>query len=233
MPMSDPRYGLIIFDLDDTLWPCAPVIQAAETAVLTWLRERAPRLADTHDQESLRLHRRRVMAEEPRIAHDVSQVRRRSLELLLTELGYPGDLAGEAMALFMAHRNRVEPYADVVPALRALARRYRLISVTNGNADVGLTPLRGLFEHSICAADAGAAKPDPAIFEHVLGLTGCERTEALFVGDDPWLDVEAPRSFGLTAVWVNRGGRDWPPELEPPALTLGDLGGLQGWLEGS
>ncbi len=231
--MSEPRYGLIIFDLDDTLWPCAPVIQAAETALLAWLRERAPRLVDTHDRESLRLHRRRVMADEPEIAHDVSRIRRRSLELLLAELGYSGDLAEEAMALFMAHRNLVEPYADVVPALRSLSRSYRLVSVTNGNADVGLTPLRGLFEHSICAADAGAAKPDPAIFEHMLALTGCERTEALFVGDDPWLDVEASRSLGLTAVWLNRGGRDWPRELEPPALTLADLRGLQDWLEGS
>ncbi len=230
--MPDPSYRLIIFDLDDTVWPCAPVIQAAETALQDWLAQRVPRLVERYDPLGLREHRRDLMAREPAIAHDVGQVRRRSLELLLAELDYPTDLAGEAMALFMDHRNRVEPYPDVEPALRDLARRYRLASVTNGNANVELTPLQGLFEHSICAADAGAAKPDPAIFEHLLALTGCERGQCIYVGDDPWLDVAASRAFGLTPMWMNRGAREWPAELDPPALALTDLHGLTAWLAG-
>ncbi len=168
-----PIIRLITLDLDDTLWPCLPVIQAAEEALHAWLRAHAPRLAEAHDVASLRRHRRELMARTPDIAHDLGLVRRRSLTALLESFGYPPRLADEAMAIFMEHRNRVEPFAEVVPALRALSSRYQLVSVTNGNSSVESTPLRGIFRYSITAADAGAAKPDPAIFIRALELTGC------------------------------------------------------------
>ena len=41
--------SLITLDLDDTLWPCEPVILAAERALHHWLGQRTPRLAMAHD----------------------------------------------------------------------------------------------------------------------------------------------------------------------------------------
>ncbi len=73
-PMSQPQLRLITLDLDDTVWPCAPVIQAAELALLEWLGSQAPGLLEAHDQDSLREHRRRLMRERPEIAHDVTDL---------------------------------------------------------------------------------------------------------------------------------------------------------------
>lgn len=223
---------LLTVDLDDTLWPCAPTIAQAETALYAWLEQAAPRLTAACDQEAMRLHRRDLMASRPHLAHDLTAVRLESLQDLLTAHGYDAGLAAEAMALFLEHRNRVEPYADVIPALVELGAGRRLVAVTNGNSDVERTPLRGLFHHSLTAADVGAQKPDPALFVGALEWGGTPPTQALHLGDDPYLDVEAARRLGMQAVWVNRGGKVWPDGLEPPALEVTDLAGLARWLEG-
>ena len=232
--MPHPRFRLITLDLDDTVWPCEPVIRAAEEAMHDWLAGRAPRLTEVHDRLSLRGHRLALMAERPDIAHDLGLIRRLSLATVLTGLGYPPDqadgLAAQALAVFMAQRNRIEPYADSGPVLRRLAADYQLISITNGNADPELTPLSGIFHHHITAARAGAAKPDAAVFGLALELAGCAPGECLHLGDEPYLDVEAARRLGIEAVWVNRSGRTWPDDLEPPTLTITDLHQLADWL---
>jgi 2-haloalkanoic acid dehalogenase type II len=227
------KLRLLTIDLDDTVWPCYSTIRKAEDRLYAWLEERAPRLAEAHDQASLRRHRKGIAQGNHSIAHDLTAVRHTSLTVLLRELGYGAELADEAMDLFLDHRNRVEPYADAMPALRELGRRYRLVSVTNGNSDVSKTPLRGLFDLSLTAADVGAQKPDPALFLRALEWAGVDPEQALHVGDDPLLDVDTARCIGMTAVWVNREGKTWPDDLEPPDAEVVDLGQLNAWLEGT
>lgn len=223
-------YELLTIDLDDTLWPCGPVIQRAEARLYAWLEQTAPRLTDAYDTEQMRRHRRELMKSRPEIAHDITAVRRQSLWELLSAHGYDGGLVEDAMALFLDHRNRVKPYADVIPALLDLGNQYRLVSVTNGNADVVRTPLRGLFDLSLTAADVGAQKPDPALFVGALGWSGVRPESALHLGDDPYCDVKAARSIGMAAVWLNRGRCSWPDELDPPVAEVADLVQLQRWL---
>jgi putative hydrolase of the HAD superfamily len=224
-------YGLLTIDLDDTLWPCAPTIRQAEAALYAWLEQAAPRLTDAWDQPAMRHHRHDLMSRRPRIAHDLTAVRRESLRGLLADFGYEPSLADDAMVLFLDHRNRVEPYADVVPMLKALGAEYRLISVTNGNADVERTPLRGLFDHSLTAAEVGAQKPAPALFRGALAWARVSPGRALHLGDDPYRDVEAARRLGMQAVWVNRGSGAWPDELAPPSAEVTDLVEFKRWLE--
>ncbi len=230
--MRVPEIRLITLDLDETLWPCLPVITAAEAALHAWLGGQAPRLAESTDIAAMHQHRLTLMEREPDIAHDVSLVRRQSLTELLGDHGYDDTrLVDAAMAVFMDHRCRVEPYADVLPALQSLSRRYLLVSVTNGNSNPEVTTLKGLFRHRISAAEAGAAKPHPAMFERALALTECRPQQCLHLGDDPWLDVEAARKAGLTAAWINRTGATWPNALPEPALTVTTLDELAHWLD--
>lgn len=232
MPPTEIR--LITLDLDDTVWPCAPVIEAAEAALMAWLGPRVPGLLEAHDQDSLRAHRRRLMAQRPEIAHDVTVLRRLSLAQLLMEQGRgrgaAQTLAREALEVFLDHRNRIEPYPDAAPALRRLGSCFHLVSITNGNSDPELTPLRGVFRHRVSAADAGASKPDPAVFRRALALGGCDPSQCLHVGDEPYLDVQAARDLGIAAVWVNRHDRPWPAGLPDPLLTVTDLHQLADWL---
>ncbi|MCU0834974.1 MAG: HAD family hydrolase [Chromatiaceae bacterium] len=227
------RFKLLTIDLDDTLWPCAPTIRQAESALYHWLSQAAPRVTAVYDHTGLRRHRQALAAARPEIAHDLTRVRRDALGGLLAGFGYDEALADEAMMVFLDHRNRVEPYAEVVPVLRELGTAYCLVSVTNGNSEVARTPLGGLFHHSLTAALVGARKPDPALFLRALEWGGVAPRQALHLGDDPWLDVEPARRLGMTAVWVNRDGRPWPEDLAPPDAEIGDLTTLRNLLDPS
>lgn len=228
---SGQRIRLITIDLDDTLWPCGPVIRDAEHALYRWLAGQAPRLTAVHDNDSLRAHRARLMRECPEIAHDVTALRLLSLRALMDEFGYSRSLADEAMALFQQQRNRVEPYDDVSPVLEWMRERYCLVSVTNGNAEIQNTPLSDAFHRSLTAAEAGAAKPDPALFELAMQWAGIGPDQTLHIGDDPVRDVDAARRIGLRAIWVNRDRIEWPAALTPPECEVSDLIELERWLD--
>ncbi len=222
---------LITIDLDETVWPCTPVILRAEERLHSWLMDRAPRLAEAQGVESLREHRARLRERRPDLAHDLTALRRESLAELLESYGYHRDWADGAIRLFLNERNRVEPFDDVLPVLRTLARRYRLISITNGNADVARTPLRGQFDYSLRAAEVGAAKPAPNLFEEALRHAAVAPAEAVHVGDDPYLDVEPARRLGMHTVWVNRAQAHWPPGLAPADAVVTEFYALERWLK--
>ncbi len=222
---------LLTIDLDDTLWPCAPVIQAAEDALYAWLTEVAERLVAAYGPDRLREHRRGVLHTRPGIAHDLTEVRRQSLRGLLQGFGYDPGLADRGVGLFLEHRNRVRPYADVVPNLVELKGRYRLVSITNGNAEVARTSLRGVFDLSLTAAEVGAARPDPRLFTEALRAAAVDPSQALHAGDDPRLDVAPARAVGMRTAWVNRQGREWPLGLLRPDVEVEDFWQLRQWLE--
>lgn len=212
---------LITVDLDDTVWPCELVIQQAESILIDWLQSEASRLAAAHDASSLRQHRLELMQRCPEIAHDITTVRLTSLRLLLKEFGYSPTLAEEAMKVFLEARNQVFPFPDVLPVLEILIRKYCVVSLTNGNADVQRTPLRDYFHFSFNAAEVGAAKPAPDLFYRAMEQAGVEPVAALHVGDDPQRDVLAAQQVGMNTVWMNRTGSAWPQELPlPDAIAL-------------
>jgi HAD superfamily hydrolase (TIGR01509 family) len=218
---------LITIDLDDTLWPCAPPLVAAEQAMHAWLQRVAPALAARHGPEELRAHRAWLREAQPQLAHDVTGLRLASLRQLLEGHGYSRLLAEQGIALFLELRNQVAPYPDAAPVLAALARRYRLVALTNGNAEVARTPLGSFFQGSFQAAEVGAAKPNPALFRAALAWSDVVPQAALHPGDDPLLDVAAARAVGMHAWWVNRSGGAWPAGLAMPERELRDLYGLR------
>jgi putative hydrolase of the HAD superfamily len=105
-----------------------------------------------------------------------------------------------------------------------------LVSLTNGNAQLEQTPLRGLFHHSLTAGAVGAAKPDPALFHAALVLAQAAPHEALHLGDDPHLDVAAAEAVGIGGVWINRAGAVWPEDLPAPRFEARDLIDFERWL---
>ena len=214
---------LITFDLDDTLWPCMPVIKRAEQSVHSWLQLHAPRLAQEYSVENLREHRRKVGRDQPDIAHNLTLTRKISLQRLLQKFDYNTSLAEDAVKVFRHIRNQVEPFNDVIPALTQLAEHYYLIAVTNGNVQINETPLAGMFRHTLTAELVGAAKPDPTIFIRAMQLAAISPEQTLHVGDDPETDVEAARKTGLHTVWVNRFQQTWPGHLPSPDREFSSL----------
>lgn len=224
--MRAMRLRAICFDLDDTLWDVWPAITRAEQRLFDWLADHYPRVAEHHDIASMRARRMAVAAEFPDRMHDLTFLRTESLRRHLVEAGYPAEAAHDAFEVFFAVRNEVVPYADVMPALQRLSTRFRLLSLTNGNADLSRIGLASFFEHSLGAREAGAAKPDPRIFALLLERAGLAPDEVLHVGDDPHADVEGARAVGIPVVWINRGAMAWPGHLAEPDWVVADLSEL-------
>ena len=222
--MIIPR--VLSFDLDDTLWPVAPVIAAAEDALLAWLRDRYPRTVRDHSVESMRTLREGVAARHPEQSHDLTFLRKKALAEQFAAAGHEESLAESAFSVFHAARNRVQLYPDVRPALERLGRRYPLFALSNGNADLNLCGLADLFAGHISAQAAGVAKPDPRIFSQLAAAAGVAPAAVLHVGDDPLADVDGARRAGMQAVWLNRTERAWPAQFEPPARTVTSLAEL-------
>jgi FMN hydrolase / 5-amino-6-(5-phospho-D-ribitylamino)uracil phosphatase len=214
---------VISLDLDDTLWPVAPVIAAAEAALHEWLQERYPRTMHGHSISSMRALRAKIAAQFPEQSHDLTFLRRRALAAQFIGAGYAEAACEEALEVFLAARNRVEFFDDVRPALERLRTRYRLFALSNGNADVERCGLGAFFDGHVSAIAAGAAKPDARIFAALRDMAGVPADEILHVGDDPITDVVGARQAGMQTAWLNRDARIWPVALAPPARTIATL----------
>ena len=218
----------ISFDLDDTLWPIWPVIERAEKALLDWLSEHAPMTAALFASPTalreIREHMHAVILKtKPEIAHDLSAIRKESIRLALYRAGDNPLLADQAFAAFFAERNRVEFYDDAMPAIQALAKRYPLISLSNGNAQLDQVGLQPYFKAALSATGFGIAKPDVRIFHEAARLAGVQPHEVLHVGDDAALDVLGALDAGMQTVWLNRQDKLWPHDHVSPTLEIVSL----------
>ena len=231
MPEHTPLQAITL-DLDDTLWPVKPALLHAEQALAAWLAGRAPATAAWMSMDNRRRVREAILADHPDRAHDVSFMRHESLRRAMTEAGDDAALAGEAFEVFLEARQRVTLYHDVEPVLARWSRSYRLVAVSNGNADVRRVGLGAYFAASVSAHEIGFAKPDPRIFLEACRRADVAPAEVLHVGDDFHLDVRAAREAGLRAAWVLRAdiGRAAPAEAPDEEPRFADLVGLDAFL---
>ena len=216
----------ICFDLDNTLWDVWPVIMRAEQKMYDFLSQRYPRVVANMTIEMMRKAREETAAAHPQMRHDFTFLRKQTLREHAREFGYAEAMVEEAFDAFIQARNEVELYADVLPALEQLGKRYRLFTASNGNADLGKIGIAHFFERTIAARHVGALKPDPAIFRKVIEGTDLQPHEVVYVGDDPQLDVAGARGAGMQAIWIDRQGGDWPPEIAPATYTVRTLAEL-------
>ena len=218
--MKSPAIRALTLDLDDTLWPIAPAIARAEAVLHGWLVREAPATARAFDIAALRALRDGVAREAPAIAHDFSAVRRESLRRALVAAGDDEALADAAFEAFFAARHELELYPEVASALQRLAARFPLMALSNGNADIGRTPLARWFTGALSAREFGIGKPDPRIFHEACRRLGCAPAEVLHVGDDLELDALAARSAGLQTLWLRRDVEADAAEVEHGLATV-------------
>jgi putative hydrolase of the HAD superfamily len=140
----------------------------------------------------------------------LDDLRRRCAEVLRDTLGL-GALDLDDLTAVLLEAIRFEPFPDAAPALRELrAAGVRLVAASNW--DVSLheqlerTGLRDLLDGAVSSAEAGSAKPDPAILVRALAIAGAEPANAWHVGDDVEADVGAARAAGLEPVLLDRAG---------------------------
>lgn len=220
----------ISLDLDDTLWPIAPTIEAADRALAEWMAAHAPRAAAALPIPAMRALRDQVFAEHPELGHDFTTLRMITLRRALLPHGYSEDAVAGAFEAFFSARQRVELYADVQIALERLAARWPLVSLTNGNACLTRIGLKPWFRAEISSRQHGKAKPDPSIFHAACQAAGSTPARTLHIGDHPEQDVLGALRAGMPAVWLNRHGQAWT-HGEAPTRVCRDLHEVVDWLE--
>jgi len=194
------------FDLDDTLYDNYPVVTRTQQEVHKFLTENYPELSNTPGFD-LQQVRRELLEQEPEIYHDVSEWRRRAVHLALRRCGHDEQSAHKgaegAMEVFFQWRSKIDMPQATHDTMQALAARFPLVAITNGNVDPVACGLAQYFKFILRAGPDGRAKPYPDMFQQAVDRLGLPAHSLLHVGDHLHTDVEGALRSGLQACWIN------------------------------
>ena len=213
-----PDIKVISFDLDDTLWPLADTIATAEKHFFQFLSQRCPKLL-AYGNDKLLQHRREFFHNNPHLHHQISQLRIAATAALLSQLGYrEADLISEqAFEIFIRQRNAVTPYAATIDVLSTLKKHFRLIAITNGNANLAHSGIGEYFDFCLSAEQLNASKPMAKPFQVALDKTGVAPDQIIHVGDHIDHDIGGAIAQGWYTVWLDHG-QTQPSDIHPSAI---------------
>ncbi|MGC4804060.1 HAD family hydrolase [Micromonospora sp. DT233] len=213
----------VVFDADETLLDLRPAVTGGLVVVLDEMRRLSPAAAEVSLAE---LESDWAAVFGAMRAAPVMEIRRAALARSLSRAGLDAHLDDVARLFFARRFALTRPFPDALPALAALRRRYALGYATNGNSRAERCGLAGEFTFELYAHEDGLPKkPDPRFYAAVAATAGVPPEQIVYVGDQPDIDVVAPRQAGLRAVWLNRRGLPRPPEMSADAevSTLAEL----------
>lgn len=214
---------LVTFDLDDTLWDSGLVIRAAEVEMRAWIAINAPLMADTFDSARQREIRERVMAEDPKIIHNLSELRRRVIEGAMLACGYSNEeslgLSHHAFSVFFEARQKVVLFEGTLPMLESLQRNFVLGALSNGNADLERVGLDRFFSFHFSAESIGVGKPAPDMFNAAMAWAKALPAESVHVGDHPEHDMLGAARLGIHTIWFNTRNFDALDEVTPSRIA--------------
>ena len=198
---------LVTFDLDNTLWDVVPTIVAAERTLREWLTQRVPEYSDQVTGELMTTLREQALRADPQLRYNISNLRLLVLNQALQHCGLQAQaaaaIANDAFEVFMQGRNTVKFYPGALETVAELAKSYRLVALTNGNADISVMPLATHFEFSMSPDVVQARKPEAKIFAETLKRTNCRANEVVHVGDNLEEDIDGAANAGWHTEWVN------------------------------
>lgn len=127
------------------------------------------------------------------------------------------DAAAMAAAVHAAVRAAADRNIAVLRTIRERGMRIGVVSNFTGNldrclAELGIAPLVDVV---IDSAVVGVRKPDPTIFGLALQQLGVGAPRALMVGDNPFADICAAASLGMSTCWLAPLARPLPDGCAP------------------
>ena len=210
----------VLFDLDDTLFDHRHSSRHGLVVLRRWfpaLRQPPLEIVERAHADILeQLHQRVV---ERKL--NLDQARLQRFARLLREFGGVRDRSAAARAAEMyraAYLRSRRPVSGAVSVLARLARMKPDIAigiVSNNILAEQVDKLRccGLdryIDAMVVSEEAGASKPDPAIFDIALKRIRCARERTVMVGDSWANDIVGARRAGIRAIWFNWRRRPIP-----------------------
>lgn len=218
---------LVTFDLDNTLWNVETVITKAEQRMRRYLHARVPEFEIRFPADVMMALRNAVIEERPELRHDLSTLREEILYRAIRDCGFARPdaraLAKDAFGIFLDARHEVEFFEGALDTLEALAQRYLLGALTNGNADIARLELDRFFHFGYSAASVGVGKPAPKIFQAALARAGALPAQAVHVGDHLVDDIAGASGVGMHTIWINAGDAPLPEDACTPSHTVARL----------
>jgi len=114
---------------------------------------------------------------------------------------------------------------DAIKVLDWAKRHYRTAMISNFAYAPALYEsldhfgIRSAFEAIVVSAEVGWCKPHRIIFDHAFRKMRIRPSEALFIGDQLYVDVYGALSCGMHVAWIETERQDWsPPEVQLPAF---------------
>jgi putative hydrolase of the HAD superfamily len=209
------QYRHIFFDLDHTLWDFDLNAKEALTELYEVLNLKAEGITDFEAFYKSYLHHNQILWDRYHHGHisgEELKWKRMWRTLLDFKIGSE-PLARKMSVAFLERlpdKQHLFPYAlEILQYLKD--KGYKLHLITNGFEAVQWRKLRssgleGYFEEVITSERSGSVKPQKAIFEFALNLTGAELGESIMIGDNQDADIQGALNMGMDCIFVNHIG---------------------------
>ena len=212
---------LLVFDLDDTLFPERAYVASGFAAVDAWVRRVLGRVG--FGAAATTLHR------EGR--------RGRIFDEALGRIGIAPTpaLILRLVGIYRAHRPAIALFPDVPPVLRAWRGRRAIVSdgpLLSQERKVQALDLARHFDPVLLTDRWGRTfwKPHARAFESLEAATGHAGPACVYVGDNPAKDFAAPRRLGWRTVRVRRPGGEHAG-VDAPGVADVECAGFERLLE--
>jgi 2-haloacid dehalogenase len=114
----------------------------------------------------------------------------------------------EQGAAFAESITRWKPFADTVPALQSLAKKFQLGIISNVDDNLFAETRKKLapveFAFVVTAQQVQSYKPDFRNFEEAIRRSGLKKEQILHAGQSLYHDIAPANALGICNVWVNR-----------------------------
>lgn len=193
-----PPMLVLVFDLDDTLYPELSYVHSGFRAVALWL---SPQLGVPTE----------ILAAEL-IAEEAAHGRGQVFDAILRNHGrHSKSLVATCLRAYRQHQPELTLYPDAERCLTRFAA-WPLYIVTDGHKavqarKVAALGLAGRVRHTYLTNRYGRhrAKPDPHVFELICRREGVAPSQVIYVGDNPRKDFVGIKPLGFRTVRILRG----------------------------
>lgn len=210
---------LITFDLDNTLWEIDPVIVAAEKKMRLWIAEQLPEAVAHLEMDQLKGIYKHVKEQHPELLHHPTNFRKKILYTVFSKLDLnhhqANDFSEQAFNVFYQGRNDITLFHQAEQILQKLSKRFPLIALSNGNANLAMIGIDQYFKAHFSAETEGMPKPHSAMFKKALQHSGVNANEAIHIGDHPKEDIEAAQELGFHTIWFNQNQKQETNQCTP------------------
>lgn len=148
------------------------------------------------------------------------EIGHRAVDYTLTRAGIPHTSA-EVQELVSAIE-RLRPFPEVPAALERLAKRYKLVILSNGDRDMleAAKPYLGFeFAETISVQDAGCFKPHRRTYEMAAERLGLAYMQVMHVANHAF-DCVGAKAAGMRAAFIDRRGRPFGQTQHEPDIVV-------------